>query len=193
VSVDVITNSLRSVIGDSERSELEGTKDWRLSWWSKIWEYTVNGPYFWQGKGYGINLADSDGFQVGTREEPLRSPHNSHLTVLARSGVPGFLLWLLLQLVWAASVAQSYVRARSLGWSSWAGVFAWVLAFWLAFVIEAAFDVSLESPMSGIPFWSVFGLGWGAHVLFQRRLEQERSGLVRDLRLSNAHQLRRGP
>lgn len=169
VSLDVLTNSLLSVVGDSERSDLENTKDWRLNWWSRIWDYTFNGPYFWFGKGYGINLADSDGFQVGTREEPLRSPHSSHLTILARSGVPGFLLWLILQATWVGSIVLSYLRSRRLGLLRWAGLFAWILAFWLSFTVEAAFDVVLEGPMGGIPFWTIFGFGWGANTLFRNQ------------------------
>jgi hypothetical protein len=168
VSVDVLSHSLVSVFSESERSDLEGTKAWRLNWWRHIWAYTFGGPYFWSGKGYGINLADSDGFPAGTREEPLRSPHNSHLTFLARSGVPGFLLWLLLQLTWAASMLGAHLRARRLDWP-WSGIFAWLLTYWVAFVVEAGFDVSLEGPMEGIPFWTVFGLGWGALILFRSR------------------------
>jgi hypothetical protein len=182
VSLEILTDSVRSLVGDSEHSDLKSTKDWRLAWWAKIWNYTVDGPYFWSGKGYGINLADSDGFQVGTREEPLRSPHNSHLTFLARAGVPGFALWLALQLTWAVELTGSYLRARSLGQPFWIGVFAWLLAFWLAFIIEAAFDVSLESPMSGIPFWTVFGIGWGCHIRFQSSVRRA----FRTMRVSSA-------
>jgi O-antigen ligase len=166
VSLDVLTSSLLSVVSDSERTDLENTKGWRLNWWARIWDYTFDGPYFWTGKGYGLNLADSDGFQVGTRDEPLRSPHNSHLTLLARSGVPGFFLWVALQLTWAATMIRSYLRARKFPSSPWSALFAWVLAFWIAFIIEAGFDVSLEGPMAGIPFWTVFGLGWGICIVF---------------------------
>jgi O-antigen ligase len=169
LSLDILSRSLMSVVTESERTDLENTKGWRLNWWRRIWEYTANGPYFWTGKGYGINLADSDGFQVGTRDEPLRSPHNSHLTFLARSGVPGFLLWLLVQGTWAFLMARSYVRARTFG-GLWPGIFAWLLAYWLAFMIEAGFDVSLEGPMTGIPFWTIFGLGWGCQMEFNRRI-----------------------
>lgn len=168
MSVDVLSHSLMSVFRDSERSDLEGTKDWRLNWWRHIWSYTVEGPYFWSGKGYGINLADSDGFQAGTREEPLRSPHNSHLTFLARSGVPGFLLWLALQGTWSVSMLRAHFQAKKLEWP-WSGFFAWLLTYWVAFVVEAGFDVSLEGPMAGIPFWIVFGLGWGGLIVFRAR------------------------
>jgi hypothetical protein len=164
LSMDVLSDGLLSVVSESDRTDLEGTKAWRLAWWRQIWSYTVDGPYFWTGKGYGINLADSDGFQVGTREEPLRSPHNSHLTFLARSGVPGFVLWIALQSAWAVSMLRAYTQAKESG-SQWAGVFAWLLAYWIAFLIEAGFDVSLEGPMAGIPFWTVFGIGWGSQLV----------------------------
>jgi O-Antigen ligase len=188
-SLTQLTDSVESIFSKTQRSSLEGTKRWRLEWWSKIWDYTVEGPYFWTGKGYGINLADSDGFQVGTKDEPLRSPHSSHLTFLARSGVPGFLLWVALQAAWAGSLIASYLRARRYALQEWAAVFAWILAYWAAFMVAAGFDVFLEGPMAGIPFWTLFGVGWGAHILFksvtQRSLTSE--VLLREPRYAHAH------
>ncbi len=171
-SLDLLSRSLLSVVGDSERNDLESTKGWRLNWWRSIWEYTVDGPYFWTGKGYGVNLADSDGFQVGTRDEPLRSPHSSHLNFLARSGVPGFFLWIVLQLTWAVSIMSSYFRARKIRAPVWPKLFAWIFCYWVAFVLAAAFDVFLEGPMAGIPFWTVFGIGWASHLMFRSALDK---------------------
>jgi hypothetical protein len=171
LSIDALSDGLLSVVSESDRADLEGTKAWRLAWWRQILGYTAEGPYFWMGKGYGINLADSDGFQVGTREEPLRSPHNSHLTFLARSGVPGFVLWIALQVTWAVSMLRTYVQAKKIG-VPWSGLFAWILAYWIAFVIEAGFDVSLEGPMAGVPFWTVFGIGWGGHLLVKSYVQR---------------------
>ncbi len=171
-SLNQLTDSLTSVVSDSGRSDLEATKQWRLNWWRTIVDYTIDGPYFWMGKGYGINLADSDGFQVGTRDEPLRSPHSSHVMLLARSGVPGFVLWLALQFTWAGLMLKSYFTARKLYAAAWVGVFAWLLTYWLAFMVAAGFDVFLEGPMAGIPFWTIFGLGWGGHTLFRNQLKR---------------------
>ncbi len=167
-SVDQLFDSVSSVVGVSERQDLEGTKSWRLAWWGTIRDYTINGDFFWLGKGYGINLADSDGYQVGTRDEPLRSPHNSHLTFLARSGVPGFCLWVLLQVTWLTMMLHGYVQASRRRLPLWPGLFAWLSAYWIAFTVSASFDVFLEGPMAAIPFWSLFGLGWGAYILFQK-------------------------
>lgn len=172
LSLGQLTDGFNSLVGDSGRHDLEGTKAWRLSWWKEIVDYTFRGPYFWMGKGYGINLADSDGFQVGTYDDPLRSPHNSHFTLLARSGVPGLALWAGLQIVWAAGMVFSYRQAKTLGLSRWEALFAWMLAYWTAFEVCAAFDVFLEGPMAGIPFWSLFGMGWGTKILFESHVRR---------------------
>ena len=51
------------------------------------------------------------------------------------------------------------------------GLFFFIGVFWLAFLINATFDVYLEGPMGGIWFWSVFGLGIGASWVYQHRPE----------------------
>lgn len=175
LSLDQLGDNIQSLIQQSDSHNLEGTKRWRLAWWQSIVDYTVFGPFFWMGKGYGINLADSDGFQVGTQQDPLRSPHNSHLTFLARSGVPGFATWILVQGVWILSMLRAFLQARRLEEIYWAGVFAWVIAYWLSFTISATFDVFLEGPMAAIPFWTLFGFGWGIYIRFGQMVRQRQT------------------
>jgi hypothetical protein len=38
----------------------------------------------------------------------------------------------------------------------------WILSFWLAFMVNAAFDVFLEGPQGGVWFWSLIGFGIAA-------------------------------
>lgn len=142
--------------GDDSQGSLEGTKQWRLDWWDKIMDYTFNGPYFWTGKGYGVNLANSDGFQV-LEDESLRSPHNGHMTFLARGGVPGFALWVALLVV----VHLRLLRYALVKWTSEpikARYAVWFLAYLLAHALVTSFDVFLEGPMAGIWFWSLVGM-----------------------------------
>jgi hypothetical protein len=157
-----------TVSSDVESEDLQNTKEWRLDWWQTIWDYTVDGPYFLTGKGYGINLANDDGFQTDPVGQSLRSPHNSHITFLARSGVPGAVLWITLQFTWLGSMLVSFLRAKRSGKPRWTALFAWIISYWVAFVVTASFDVFLESPMAAIPFWTIFGLGWGSHIMFSR-------------------------
>jgi hypothetical protein len=150
--------NITSIFFGSSNSQLQGTKEFRLAWWGKIVDYTFKGPYFWAGKGFGINLATADGFQ-GTPDQSLRAPHNSHLSVLARMGVPGFLLWIVLQLGFALFLLRALLAYRRSGDSQLTRVSAWVLVFWTAIMVNASFDPYLEGPQGGIWFWTLFGLG----------------------------------
>lgn len=163
VSAEQIIENLRSIVGGrSNTSNLEGTRTWRLQWWQDIIDYTVHGPYFWMGKGFGINLADDDDYQGTVNGLPNRSPHNIQMTVLARAGVPGLVIWSLLQATFAISLAVAYVRARRARREWWARVNLWILSFWLAFMVNAAFDVYLEGPQGGVWFWCLIGFGIAA-------------------------------
>ena len=157
----------RSIFGDTGKSAYDGSREWRLAWWTDIVDYTLFGRYFWTGKGFGINLADADGFQV-TSDHSLRAPHSSHLDILARGGVPMAVSWLVLQLAFAWSLFRAYLSARRRGREDWANVDLWLLTYWLAFMVNASFDVYLEGPQGGIWFWAVFGFGIAA-LEMQRR------------------------
>jgi hypothetical protein len=157
-----------SVFFGSSNTSLEGTKAFRLAWWGAIIDYTFHGQYFWLGKGFGINLADADGFQQST-DRSLRSPHNSHLAVLARTGVPGFLLWILLQGGFAILLLRALLAFRRAKDMQLAAVAAWVFVFWTAMMVNTSFDPYLEGPQGGIWFWSLFGLGLVLMRLVPRR------------------------
>jgi O-Antigen ligase len=182
VSPRQIVENVRSLVGLESRAasyNLSSTSGWRLDWWKTIADYTIYGRYFWTGKGFGVNLADDDGFQVSQEyEAPLRSPHNAHMTVLARMGVPGALIWIALQLVFSASLVRAYFRAQSAGEHWWAAIDLWILTYWVAFIANASFDVFLEGPQGGIWFWCLIGLGMAA-MESQRALEQARFAPVR--------------
>ena len=165
-------DNIFSIFGYSTNTQLQGTKAYRLAWWSKIMDYTFAGKYFWDGKGFGINLADSDHFQV-TKDDSLREPPNSHLAVLARMGVPGFLLWGLLMLGFALFLLRALLAHRRAGDSQLAAVSAWVLAFWVAMMVNTTFDPYLEGPQGGIWFWALFGLGLVLIRLAPRRAASE--------------------
>jgi hypothetical protein len=172
LSFEQLTNNVKSIagMGDEEAATLDATKKWRLDWWNHIIDYTFHGDYFWTGKGFGINLADDDGFQVNI-DGSLRSPHNGHLTILARSGVPGLVLWALLNLSWAIAMLDGFVRARRAKQEIWAGTFIFILAYWAAYLTNAAFDVFLEGPVGGVWFWVIFGTGMAVQQLYRRSPE----------------------
>jgi hypothetical protein len=158
ISARQVGENVMSIVGVHDDEALAGTRRWRQDWWNTIVDYTVRGPYFWTGKGFGVNLANDDGFQTG-REETLRSPHNGHLTILARMGVPGLVSWMLIHLTFVFSVGLTLGRAILRNDRLIAQVSAVVLVYWTAAMVNVSFDVYLEGPQGGIWFWSIVGLG----------------------------------
>ena len=124
-----------------------------------------------------------------TRDHSLRSPHNGHLTFLARGGVPAGFLWVVLQGTFGLSLLRAFFRARRVGNEWWQRIDIWILAYWLAFLVNAAFDVFLEGPQGGIWFWSLFGFGIAA-VEAQRRLFSSTSLPPRSVELRSHHERR---
>ena len=167
ISWDQFVANFLSTFGTTHGA-LETNKEWRINWWKDIVDYTVNGKYFWTGKGFGINLADDDGYQV-QRENQLRSPHNVHMTVLARMGVPGAIAWVVMHGTWLWCIGRSYIRAKRRNELAWAGLFLFLFAYYAAFMINGSFDVYIEGPMGGIWFWSIFGTGVGALWCYRYR------------------------
>jgi hypothetical protein len=161
ISFEQLVANVTSTVSSSSAGDLDATKEWRLEWWHDIIDYTIHGRYFWTGKGFGINLADDDDFQV-EEDHALRSPHSCHMNMLARAGVPGLVLWSLVHLSWAVIVLAAYVDSRRRGEELWSQLFMVLLAYWIAVMINASFDVYLEGPMGGIWYWTIYGIGLAA-------------------------------
>lgn len=166
ISADQIVKNVQSIFSDVDDDSLAGTKQWRLKWWDSIIQYTVHGKYFWGGKGFGVNLADDDGFQVEA-DHSLRSPHNGHLTMLARGGVPMLAIWALCQLTLGYGLASAAYQAHRRKDQHWFGLLVFLLIYWVAFLINASFDVFLEGPVGGIWFWTVYGVALGAVWIYR--------------------------
>ncbi|MCA6122019.1 O-antigen ligase family protein [Bradyrhizobium sp. WSM 1704] len=149
--------------------DTEGTKTWRLEWWTIIVNDTVFGSNFWTGRGFGLNLADADGFQhrKDPNSPPLRSPHSVHMTILARAGVPGLALWALFIAAWSAALAVASRAARRSGEQAWSGLFIFIGCYAASFVINASFDVAIEGPVQGIWFWCLIGFGIGSVMVYR--------------------------
>ncbi|MGH9343593.1 MAG: O-antigen ligase family protein [Terriglobia bacterium] len=186
-TVSQLGQNLTSIVGGERygvAGDTQATKTWRTIWWAEIVHYTVFGPYRWTGKGFGINLAQSDGPPGITPEDTaLRSPHNGSMTVLARMGVPGLILWIALNATFAISLFRAYRRTASARLHYWSAVNLWILCYWLSLVINMSFEVYIEGPVGGIWFWSIIGFG----VAVMRIQANESRQLLRQSRLRVAN------
>ncbi|MHC2335441.1 O-antigen ligase family protein [Bradyrhizobium sp. USDA 4454] len=166
VSVAQIVENMASIVGQGG-AQTEDTTQWRANWWRTIVEKTVHGPYFWTGRGFGVNLAVEDGLARANSERPLRSPHSAHMTILARAGVPGLVLWVAFLAVWYGTLLRAMVLAYSRGHTEWATLMLFIACYASSCIINASFDVALEAPMQGIWFWCLIGFGIGTTMIYR--------------------------
>jgi O-antigen ligase len=160
LSAEQLTTNVTSIFSNDTTNEggVQDNKDWRLRWWKAIYDDTIRGSRLWSGWGFGINLADLYRFQIDDVGS-LRSPHNGHVTVLARMGLPGLALWLTLHGVFAGHLIGSIRLARRRADTLLEALGIWILALWMAAMINGAFDVYLEGPQGAIPLWCAMGVG----------------------------------
>ena len=99
------------------------------------------------------------------------------MTLLARAGVPGAVLWALVLVSWFGMLMRAMLTARVRGHERWVELFLFVACYVMAILINASFDVTLEGPMQGIWFWCLFGFGIGSVMIYRARVSDGMEGL----------------
>ena len=145
ITLSQITDNFTSIVSSNIDGTLTDNKVWRLIWWAKLVNESFTLQHFFVGKGLGMSLAGSD---ILNTDDNLRSPHNFHLTILARFGYIVFITWI----IWLVSLFKPlFIRKL-------AGKTLAITSILLAFVINGSFDVFFEGPMGAFPFWTFVGL-----------------------------------
>jgi hypothetical protein len=145
ISLSQITDNFSSILSTNIDGNLAENKVWRLIWWAKLVNESFTLQHFFVGKGLGMSLAGND---ISNTDDNLRSPHNFHLTILARFGYLVFITWI----IWVVSLFKPLFTRKL------AGKTLAITSILLAFIINASFDVYFEGPMGAFPFWTFVGL-----------------------------------
>ena len=114
-------------------------------------------PFVLMGQGFGPNLADKYGFQAGGAfaGQELRNAHNSHVTLLARTGLPLTILW---SAIWGTLFSLMRTSGRASSHGSPQLLRAWLAAATAGILLNAVFDPVIEGPQVGIIVWTLAGL-----------------------------------
>ena len=145
ISLSQITDNFSSIVSSDIDGSLTDNKVWRLVWWAKLLNESFTLEHFFIGKGLGMSLAGNDLTSV---DENLRSPHNFHLTIIARFGYIIFFIWTYWLYLLFKPLFKKQLSGKMLG----------LTCILLAFIINGSFDVFFEGPMGAFPFWSLVGL-----------------------------------
>jgi len=93
------------------------------------------------------------------------------LTILARYGVPGLVLWTMTITAWFGILFASIIAARRRGHLWFANLFLWVACYGASILIDASVDVALEGPMLGIWFWCLVGFGTASTMIYRAAID----------------------
>ena len=145
ISLTQITDNFSSIVSANVDGNLAENKVWRLIWWAKLVNESFTLQHFFVGKGLGMSLAGND---ILNTDDNLRSPHNFHLTILARFGYIVFIAWIM----WLVSLFKPLFTRKLVGKT------LAITSILLAFIINGSFDVFFEGPMGAFPFWTFVGL-----------------------------------
>jgi hypothetical protein len=172
VSLQQVVLNVSSVVNRSEANqELDGTAQWREQLWKRARQDLFTSNAWVTGRGFGPVLGIVYGIDRPEDPQPVRSVHNSHLTIFVRVGVVGIGLWLLMWLTWCWSMVRCILRSprgvrdpvvalgAAVELGAWVALGAWVLASVLGILLNAYFDPALEGPQACVGLHVLFGLG----------------------------------
>ena len=141
-----------------------GTVEWRREYWEIVITDNLRDPWrFIVGRGFGPDLVTSTKYTFGG-DRPNRNPHNIAITVLARMGLVGLVLWLGFYVAIFRELLAGIRRADRQGdaWSR--DVCTFVLIYAVAVLGASLFSVMLETPFVAIPYYFLLGCGLSISV-----------------------------
>jgi O-antigen ligase len=147
-----------SLGGKESPGNLGGTVQGRQELWSRILDKQIADNRLVDGSGFGQNLATEVGvYDAG--KDTLRSPHNSHLHIVARMGLVGISLWIALWVGWYWRLVAGCRRLARQGLRFRRQVAVLSLMVATAVLVSCFFDPQLEGPQVAALLWTAFGIG----------------------------------
>jgi O-antigen ligase len=157
-SASQLLANVASIWGGNEEGNLSGTVQGRDVIWSRILHKQESDKLVIRGSGFGMNLQTQIGvYDAGT--DATRSPHNSHLDILARIGLVGLLLWIAVWLAWYWRMIAGCRRLARRGLGARRQVAVLCLMVTTAILVSSFFDPQLEGAQVAALLWTVLGVG----------------------------------
>jgi len=128
---------IESIIGHDDANA-----SWRLEIWKRAILFGIEHPL--AGAGFGKSMGDELAFGETDRVDP----HNSYVAIFFRMGLPGIIAF---GALWVQVIGSALARSRSVTVNK--TLLGMAMSAHMASAIFAFFNVVLEGPYMGIPFW----------------------------------------
>lgn len=126
----------------------------RTKWWMSIYERLTSD--IWHllfGLGYGIRLTDFSYFGI-----PVREPHNSYISIVARIGLMGGIAWAWMHGLMLRTWHSGYKQCVRMGWVEGQNRFLIVMVFFMMVWVYAIGQDAFEKPFNTIPYYFFWGI-----------------------------------
>lgn len=129
--------------------------DMRLEWWRKIFDDMMTDPaHLLLGLGYGIPLTDF----ANESGAIVREPHNSYISVIARTGLIGALAWATIMISLFRRWHLTLRHCQAIGWRTGENRLLLLMVFFICIVVLALGEDGFEKPFNLIPFYIFWGI-----------------------------------
>jgi hypothetical protein len=158
ISLDFIVSHFEAISGKASTEETQGAAEGvpqRIGWWRDIYKKMIVSPRrIAFGLGYGIPLTN---FRAAGGVI-LREPHNSFISVIARLGVTGMLVWLIMQGSLYLSWWRVYRLCGRMHWIEDRNNLLILIIYNVLLLITAIGEDGFEKPFYAIPYYLFFGV-----------------------------------
>lgn len=137
----------------------------RLEWWNNIINRMTADPFsMLLGLGYGEPLTDF----YGSSGAAVREPHNSYITVFARTGIIGAVCWALVMLSLVRRWHTTFRRCYELDWREGQNRLLVLMVIFICVWVLAIGEDGFEKPYNIIPFYFFWGIILRFSLLLER-------------------------
>jgi len=156
IALSFVEEQVKTVLAVGNANTRMSHEDDRADWYGQVWDRVRSSPTnMVVGEGFGqalIDFVNEDGI-------PVRQPHNSSLTVLARLGFVGLSIWLLFVAIIMARFIR-FLRRRSAPERAQVMVL-WLFVCFLLYLLTASVQPTFEFSHGSVPFYFLLGLAIG--------------------------------
>jgi hypothetical protein len=171
-----------NVIGvgsEGSRKHAQSNVDWRLTWWKKVTEDTMESrPFYGLGMGADISTDFHAGYfnvqYIDPNVKIARYPHNIVFTVLGRMGIIGLAIFIPIAYLLARELWIGLQVMRRYG-SQCDPKYAFTWAFVMAGFVNGFFQSTFEAPYTAVMFWTLLAL-----LCVMNNIESEKFAVVED-------------
>jgi hypothetical protein len=157
ISIDFFINHVFAIFGISNQG-VEGAArgvDLRIFWWKEIYYQLMSSlDNLIFGLGYGFPLVDLHSLS----DIPVREPHNSYISFVARSGLIGLALFFVVHFQLFRIWHWSYINCKKKLWVNGQNQLIILMVYFVLVIVLALGEDGFEKPYNAIPYYFFWGI-----------------------------------